>query len=195
MRRTLTVLATTLVVAAGISSTASAATLYTTAAHTTPAAVGTYLSLANPPGVYYLIYHGAPGAGGAFFDGCVTNYLALQVTQNSGGVFKANVVERSLNTCSIGWLPKTAGMLQISGSSTTVGANKSWAATTLTGSMTYGSTYTESFSGAGVSAQQPTAGGSPVSVVLNHAGTMTSSAGPVYNVSGTYQFSGAYSLG
>jgi hypothetical protein len=100
-------------------------------------------------------------------------------------------------------VPGNTGALTISGSSTTVGSNKVWAGTSLTGTLTSGgATYTENFTGAGVSAQQPSAGGSPVSVVLNNAGTMTRPglAGTLtvtgtYNVQTTGGVSAPYSLG
>jgi hypothetical protein len=186
MRRTITLLATTLVVAAGITSTASAATLYTNSAHTTPVTVGTPLNAANPSGAYYFIYNA-----GGLFDACGSNSLGLTVTQNSGGVFKASLGYRFLDVCSRQWSASRTGSLQISGGSTTVGANKSWAATTLADSNGADS---ENFSGAGVSAQQPTTGGSPVSIVLDHAGTMIA-GGQNLTVSGTYKIGGAYSLG
>jgi hypothetical protein len=194
MRRTLTLLATTLVVAAGITSTASAATLYTNAAHTTPVAVGTTFTVANPPGVSYWMYYASTGG---VLDGCSANALYLKVTQNSGGVFKAELAGpwRTLSACANPWGAGHTGSLQISGSSTTVGSSKSWAATTLTGFLTLsGVTMIENFSGAGISAQQPTVGATPVSVVLDHAGTMTG-GGLNLTVSGTYRFPGAYSLG
>jgi hypothetical protein len=189
----MTLLATTLVVAAAITSSASAATLYTNSAHTTPVPVGTTIFASNPPSTYYWIYHASSGS---VLDVCATNRMYLQVTQNSGGVFKASTaIARDLINCANSWSANVSGGLQISGSSTTVGANKSWASTTLTGSVWLtGITLNENFTGAGVSAQQPTAGASPVSVVLDHAATF---AGGTLNlkVSGTYQLSGAYSLG
>lgn len=196
MRRTFTLLATTAALAAGITSSASAATLYTTAAHTTPVAVGTTFGAKLVSGTSYTVYNSV----GAVVNICNPTYV-LQVAQNSGGVFRANVTGRSLGCFVQNWGVLPGGALQISGSSTTVGTNKSWAATNLTGSVNVsGTTYTENFSGAGVSAQQPIAGGAPVSIVLNHAGTFSAPPPNVpLNVSGTYNLvatsGGPYSLG
>jgi hypothetical protein len=195
MRKTITLLATTLGVAAAITGTASAATLYTTAAHTTPVAVGTTIVASNPASTPFWIYN----ALGNVSDICSTNSMAVKVTQNSGGVFKADLLWQQLLFCaSASWNDHGGGSLQISGSSTTVGTNKSWAATTLTGSLTVNggsSIYTENFTGAGVSARQPVTGATPVSIELDHASSIT---GPVLTpgkVSGTYRFPGTYSLG
>jgi hypothetical protein len=192
MRRTITLLAATFVVAVGIAGSASAATLYTNAAHTTPVAVGTTLTASHPSGVFYYMYY---ASGGTLFDACADNALIVKVTQNSGGVFKAGNVDRILSSCANPWGGTSSGTLQISGSATTVGSNKSWASTTLSDSSTIGgSIVTENFSGAGVSAQQPTSGGTPLSIVLDHAGTMTAGVQNL-KASGTYQFNGSYSLG
>jgi hypothetical protein len=191
MRRTFTLLTATAALAAGITSSASAATLYTNAAHTTPVAVGATLNAANPAGTYYFMYYASTGG---FLDACGNNVLVFTVTQNSGGIFRANVTNRSLSACANPWGANQSGSLQISGSSTTVGTNKSWAGTTLTGSLSLsGTTVNENFTGAGVSTQQPTTGASPVSIVLDHAGTMS---GGTLNLkaSGTYRIAGAYSL-
>jgi hypothetical protein len=198
MRRTITLLATTLVVVVGITSAASAATLYTNAAHTTPVAVGASISASNPAGSYYYIYN----AGGSVRDVCVSNFVGLKVTQNSGGVVKAAVTSRALTNCANNWSAGQAGTLQISGSSIVVGSASAWRSTTLTGSLTLGgSTYNENFVSAtgnppvnGVFAQQPTGGASPVSIVLNQAPSIV---GPSLNgtVTGNYTLSGSYSLG
>jgi hypothetical protein len=201
MRRTITLMAATVAVAAGITSSASAATLYTNAAHTTPVAVGTTFSatgtnwfLWSSPSTPFVV---CPGE----------NLDSFTVTQNSGGVFKANLTNQILRNCnapSVGGKPGVGG-LQISGSPIAVGSSKAWLATTLTGSLsTPAGTWTENFSSAtgnpptgGVYAQQPATGASPVSIVLDHAASVT---GPgittPYTVSETYTISGtSYSLG
>jgi hypothetical protein len=183
MRRTITLLAATAALAAGITGSASAATLYTTSAHTTPVAVGTSFSAVSN-GTYYIYY------GPSLVDFCLPSYT-FQVAQNSGGIFKANIIARKPNCGIYNWGAILTGALTISGSSTTVGSNKAWASTSLTGALALsGHTYTENFTGAGVSAQQPTTGGSPVSIVLNNAGTMTTPG-----VTGTYTGTGSYNLG
>jgi hypothetical protein len=186
MRRTITLLVAAAALAAGITGSASAATLYTTSAHTTPVAVGTDFGMVTPPGATYYMYHGVNNP----IDFCQPLYL-FHVVQNSGGVFKSNITGRKLSCAVNGWGWVTTGALTISGSSTTVGSNKVWVGTSLTGALTLGgNTYTENFTGAGVSAQQPTTGGSPVSIVLNNAGTMTTpgmTGGPI-TVTGSFNF-------
>jgi hypothetical protein len=194
MHRGIALLTATLTVAAfGITGSASAATLYTNAAHTTPVAVGTTLTAATPAGTYYTINYSS----GGFVDACQSSYQ-LQVAQNSGGVFKANVGIRTLNCLASRFTAySNIGSLQVSGSSTTVGSAKVWAATTLTGQLAggFGSQYPENFSGAGVSAQQPTAGGTPVSIVLNNASSINGPNLAGGKATATFNVAGSYSLG
>jgi hypothetical protein len=198
MRRTITLLATTLVVAAGITSTASAATLYTNAAHTTPVAVGATFAAT---GTNWILWS-SPSNPAIVCAGVNDDFFT--VTQNSGGVFKANLTDQLLRVCSSGIQGKPGGSLQISGSPITVGSNKAWLATTLTGSLvTPVGTWTENFTSAtgnppsnGVYVRQPATGATPVSIVLEHAPSVT---GPgittPYTVSETYNIVGSYSLG
>jgi hypothetical protein len=210
MRRTITLLAATAALAAGITGSASAATLYTTSAHTTPVAVGaTFYIATNPSGSTYYTYTST----NAFASLCQQVRLRFTVVQNSGGVFKANALGSSgpqdgYNTCSIGWTAvNPVGALQISGSAITVGTNKAWLSTTLSGQqVASGTNYNTSFPSAtgnppahGVWAQQPTTGGAPLSVVLDHAST-GSAVSWFNNVSVTYTIwadpvATAYSLG
>jgi hypothetical protein len=187
MRRTITLLASTAALVAGITGSASAATLYTNAAHTTPVAVGTTLTAAVTPGALFTINNPAGP-----IDACQPN-KTLQVTQNSGGVFKANNLGGRMN-CYNAWA-ETGGVLQVSGSSTTVGSNKSWASTTLTGTLSLGAgSSSENFT-TGISARQPIAGGSPVSIVLNNAATIGPGVLTNGTETGTYNIAGSYSLG
>jgi hypothetical protein len=206
MRRTITLLATTLVVAAGITGSASAATLYTTSAHTTPVAVGTQFYIAtNPTGATFYTYTST----NVFTTLCQQVQLGFTVAQNSGGVFKANALgSGSLAACSADWRAiSPVGALQISGSAITVGTNKVWLSTTLSGQwLTSGAAFNMNFPSAtgnppvhGVWAQQPATGGAPFSVKLDHAPT-GSTAGWFNNVSSTYTAWGpvaatSYSLG
>ena len=212
MRRTITLLAATTALVAGITGSASAATLYTTSAHTTPVAVGaTFYIATNPTGSTYYTYTSTNALSGL----CQQVRLGFTVVQNSGGVFKANALGSigsqgsQYTACSIGWTGvNPVGALQISGSAITVGTNKAWLGTTLTGQQVAGggTIYNTSFPSAtgnppvhGVWAQQPTTGGAPFSVVLNHAPT-GSAVSWFNNVSVTYTVwsdpvSTAYSLG
>jgi hypothetical protein len=193
MHRTIALLTATLAVSAfGITGSASAATLYTNAAHTTPVTVGTTITAATPAGTWYTIY-----SAGNFFDACQSSYQ-LQVAQNSGGVFKANVGIRTLNCLASRFKAySNIGSLQVSGSSTTIGSAKVWAATTLTGQLSgpVGSQFPENYAGAGVSAQQPTAGGTPVSIVLNNASSISGPGLTAGTASATFNVAGSYSLG
>jgi hypothetical protein len=191
MRRTITVLATTLVVAAAITSSASAAALYTNSAHTTLVPVGPTLIGATGSTQMFL-------RGGSPVVICQGTTVALQVTQNSGGVVKFAVNGRQLSGCSQNWTA-TGGTLQISGSSITVGSTKAWLSTTLTGGTVGG--LAENLVSAtgnppanGVFSQQPTSGASPVSIVMNNAGTLTGAGAP-FTETGGFTLSGSYSLG
>jgi hypothetical protein len=192
MRRTITLLATTLVAAAAITGTASAAALYTNSAHTALAPVGPTLITATGSTQMFL-------RGGSPVVVCGATALQLKVTQNSGGVVKFAIVTRGLTGCSSGGFnPAQSGTVQISGSSITVGSTNAWLTTTLTGTI---GTMPENLVSAtgnppvnGVFAQQPTSGASPVSIVMNNAGTLTGATGP-WQETGGFTLSGSYSLG
>jgi hypothetical protein len=204
MRRTITLLATTAALAAGITGAASAATLYTTSAHTTPVAVGTTFTILSTNYANYAAPYGLIAV-------CGGSQLFFTVAQNSGGVFKASVTGGALTGCSNGWTSvPSGGTLQISGSAITVGTRKAWLATTLThqqiySSMGHLSTYAANFTSAtgnppvnGIWAEQPTTGGAPLSIMLNNAPSLTSPGQLTMNVSASYyaQSSAAsYSLG
>jgi hypothetical protein len=191
MRRTITLLATTLVVAAAITSSASAAALYTNSAHTTLVPVGPTLIGANGGNQFFL-------RGGSPVVFCAGTRVGLQVTQNSGGVVKFTIPTRLFDGCNTGWGFGT-GTLQISGSAITVGSTKAWLSTTLSSAP---SGYTENLVSAtgnppvnGVFAQQPTSGASPVSIVMNNAGTITGPGATIWTETGGFTLTGSYSLG
>jgi hypothetical protein len=205
MRRTITLLATTAALAAAITGSASAATLYTTSAHTTPVAVGTQFTILSTNYANYAAPYGLIAV-------CGGSQLYFTVAQNSGGVFKASVTGGALTSCSNGWGSVPAGgTLQISGSAITVGTRKAWLATTLTGSQTMSGspshTYAANFTSAtgnppvnGIWTEQPTTGGTPLSIMLNNAPSLTSPGQLTMNVSATYNpytpaAAQAYSLG
>jgi hypothetical protein len=191
MRRTITLLATTLVVAAAITSSASAAALYTNSAHTTLVPVGPTQIFASGGTQTFL-------RGGNVVVICQGTSLALKVTQNSGGVVKFSIPTRLFSGCSTSWGASAVATLQISGSAITVGSTKAWLGTTLTGGIAGLAENLISATGNppvnGVFAQQPTSGASPVSIVMNNAPALTGSGAP-FTENGGFTLSGSYSLG
>jgi hypothetical protein len=205
-KTTMLIASLTLAIAAIGASSASAATLYTNAAHTTPVAVGTQFNVLSTNYANYASPYGLVGV-------CGSAQLFFTVTQNSGGVFKASVgnitgVGGQLAGCTNGWTRVPAGgTLQISGSAITVGTRKAWLATTLTHTQIYTSmgtpyTYAANFTGAtgnppvnGIWAEQPTAGAAPVALMLNNAPSLTSPGQLTMNVGASYYAQVSYSLG
>jgi hypothetical protein len=209
MRKRLTLLIATLAVAAvAVPSAASAATLYTTAAHTTAVPVGTTITAAIPSGTEHRIYSGT-----SLVNVCFGGTLSLKVTQNSAGTFKADVTGDTFAPGCLGTLGslqgKAGGTLQVSGSSVVNGSNSAWLGTALTGVLwefpTPKLVMKGNFTSAagsppknGVFSQQPTAAKAPVSVELTTAKTLESCPYAECNVSATYTLTGtaaAYSLG
>jgi hypothetical protein len=193
MRRTITLLATTLVVAAAITGSASAAALYTNAAHTTLVPVGPTVIGATGSTQMFL-------RGGSPVVVCQGVTVGFKVTQNSGGVVKLAITNRVYGGCSQAGWGASGGTLQISGSAITVGSTKAWLSTTLTGG-TVGSLAENLISATGnppvngVFSQQPISGASPVSIVMNNAGTLTGAGGAAWTENGGFTLSGSYSLG
>ena len=186
------------------SSAASAATLYTTAAHTSAVPLGTTFTAATATTADYSAYRVLTGTN--VRAACNSASLTFQVTQNSGGIFKAQVTGGAHTGCiaaeSVVGTPST--LLQVGGSSVVNGTGKAWASTSLTVDVQFlGQFYFGSFSGAtgsplahGVFAQQPTTG-TPVSVALNDAGDQAGLSYTAGHVTSTYTFTGAaanYSL-
>ena len=168
--------------ASGVSAQgAAAATLYTSAAHTTEVAVGaTAYGLTNN-----LLYT----SGTAVLNSCTTSTLHLVVSQNSGGnvVFTAG-----------GWIdhgctfPTSMGAqlwrIVVSGASTVVGLFSRWGASISNWTRNFlGGSYTGNLT-TGVSANQPTAAGAPISFSLSSAGSF---AGPL---TGAGKLDGVYAL-
>jgi len=205
MRKRITLAATLAVAAIGIgASSASAATLYTTSAHTTAVAVGTTFTASTPTTAGYNYTWNSPSLG--LVARCNSAKYTFKVTKNSLGVFKAETTTGSFSSCE----PELSGsnfgvILEITGSSITVGTGKAWLGSTLKeinifwgGANTFGSltSATGNPPANGVSAQQPAAA-VPVSVVLSNAGTLNSPVGPA-TVTGSYTLTGTaanYSLG
>lgn len=203
MRKKLSLMAAALAVTACLgASSASAATLYTTAAHTTPVSVGSTFTATMPSG--YWLYE-APA--GTVQQLCESASLSFSVVQNSAGVFKAKPTSNSFAKCAIGQSgfvsPTGPNELQVSGSSTAVGANTDWLGTTLKGiGWEWPSAFAwfyANFTSAsgnppvkGVFTQQPTVAKAPVSIVLNQAGTVSSEKFFTPGVvSATYTLTGA----
>jgi hypothetical protein len=193
MRRTITLLATTLVVAAAITSSASAAALYTNSAHTTLVPVGPTQIFASGGTQTFL-------RGGSVVVVCQGVTVGLKVTQNSGGVVKLAVASRVYGGCSQAGWGFGGGTLQISGSAITVGSTKAWLSTTLTGATSGGGLSENLISATGnppvngVFSQQPISGASPVSIVMNNAPAITGVGAP-FTETGGFTLSGSYSLG
>jgi len=208
MRKRITLAATLAVAVIGIgASSASAATLYTTAAHTTAVPVGTTLTAAIPSGSEHRIYDKF----GGLVNVCFGATLSLKVTQNSAGVFKADATGGTFASCigigKEGITVKPGGTLQVSGSSVVNGSNTAWLGTTLK-VLTWeipGLVMKGNFTSAagsppinGVFTQQPTTAKAPVSVVLANAKTLENCGFAECNVSANYTLTGtaaAYSLG
>jgi hypothetical protein len=175
------------------SSVASAATLYTDSSHTAAVAVGT--TAVGTSGSVTL------SSGSTVVNSCTSSSLTLSLTTNSGGTVVGDVTAGSFSGCRLATTANTAThwRLQVTGSGTTVGSNTVFASTTVRAvSVTFaGGTYTGDLT-SGVVAQQPVAGGAPLSLVLTNASRL---AGPLTSngqVTGTYTLTGAaaaYSLG
>jgi len=206
MRKRLMLGATLAVAVIGIgASSASAATLYTTSAHTTAVAVGATFTASTPSGAWNYEWT-TPGLG--LWERCNNANYTFKVTKNSLGVFKAETTGGAFNTCEFEPLaPNAPATLEITGSSITVGTGKAWLGSTLknvavkevllnrvvAGQLT---SATGNPPANGVSAQQPAAA-APVSVVLSNAGTLESEFGPT-KVTANYTLTGtaaSYSLG
>jgi len=209
MRKRITLAATLAVAAIGIgASSASAATLYTTSAHTTAVAVGTTFTASTPSGAGTWNYEWTSGGIG-LWERCNNASYTFKVTKNSLGVFQAQPSNGAWNGCEP-WLLTwngTTSTLEVTGSSITVGTGKAWLGSTFKevavkvsqpdvvhGTLT---SATGNPPVNGVSAQQPAAA-APVSVVLANAGTLESMVFGATKVTAKYTLTGAaasYSLG
>ena len=162
---------------------ASAATLFTSAAHTTRVTVGATASatLTTP----LTITSGAVG-----FITCTHSTLHLSVSQNTDAAVVGTVVAASLSPCTS---PITANVvtpwkLTITGTSTMVGAFTRWNAAIDNVSFNLlGGLYTGNLT-TGVTATQPTAAGAPICIHMAVAGSVS---GPLL---GDGRFDGTYCL-
>lgn len=172
-----------------------AATLYTTAAHTTPVAVGT--TAVGASGVVSLY------SGSTKVNSCTSSKLNLKVTQNSGGTVAAQITGGTFSGCNLATTvtgtPWSPGLV-VSGSSVVKGTNTVWTNTSVSGVsvMFAGGTYTGNLT-THIDAQQNTTKGHPLTLKLAKSGTLS---GPLTNdgvVTATYKLTGTvaskYSLG
>lgn len=173
--------------------TASAATLYTTPAHTTLVPVGTtaIATLESPDIV---------------FNGPITNSstgstVSLSLTQNSGGVVGANVIGGTFTGgAPLSGMPNFNPPWQVvvSGSSSTSGSALVWPASVNNVSFTFGGLPVTGNLTSGVLAAEPSAAGAPVSLWLDNAGTLSNPLLGSGTVTGQYVLAGPaanFSLG
>jgi hypothetical protein len=161
--------AVTIAVGLGVTSVASAATLYTDTAHTTAVSVGSTASIANTtPWVWTSVT--------STLNTCTTSTIGLSVDQNSGGTVTATFTSGTPFTgCSplpIVPLYTTPWTLTISGSPTTTGDVTAWRAS-LTGFrfVLGGGSYSGDIE-TGVTARQTGADGH-VCLNFDHAGSFS----------------------
>jgi hypothetical protein len=180
--------ATALAVTLGLSGGASAATLYTTGAHTTQVAVGATAGATNTTP---LVFTSATSP----LNTCSNSTWGLRVDQNSVGTVIATVTSGTFTNCSP--LPFSATFatpwkLTVSGSPTTAGGVTSWAASLANvaydqgGGLYHGSLTT------GVTARQTGAGGATC-LAFNDAGTLTGPLSSNLRWDVTYCFEGVAS--
>jgi len=173
---------------------ASAATLFTTSAHTTTVATGSAVSAtATSP----VVLTSATSA----LNTCSSSSLAGTVTTNSGGTVAGNITSGSVSSCapfSAGVTFPSAWVLSVTGSSTTSGSTTIWSNVTISNvrfDLNNGP-YSGTLSG-GITARQPHSGG-PICLQLSDSGTLTGPLTGNGRIDTNYCFNGAaanYSLG
>jgi hypothetical protein len=195
-------------------SSASAATLYKTSAHTTPVAVGTTFTVRQPtynqekfePKMGWTQQANESSEGFRF---CAEAFMEYKVTQNSGGVFKAEGTKLYFPESWCSPLQQTGfnpGLLQVSGSAVAVSGNSVWTGTTLSNMRWYigpefpvGSHYSGeqigNFTGAtgsppakGIMTRQPSVAKAPISIVFDRAGVIKQFSGGLSTSILTAQF-------
>jgi hypothetical protein len=189
MRLRATLIASVAVLAAtfGSAAGASAATLYTNGAHTTPVAVGAAAGLTTTASTWYLT------SATSVIDTCANSSLGLVVSQNSGGSVTATVTGGSFTGCTpLPWtgLYSPPWILTISGSPTTSGSVTSWNARLDNVRLLLGGGSASGSFTTGVTARQTGAGGGTC-IVFNDAGQIS---GPLFTNGrwdATYCFEGA----
>jgi len=146
---------------------ASAATLYTTTAQTTPVSVGSAFSATATSTVTFT-------SATSLMNQCTSSTLSGTVQQNSGGTVAGNITSGSFSSCSpfpyVATFP-SAWALVISGSSTIVGGTTSWNATLANFRFDLNNgPYSGNFTTGGVTAIQNHASG-PICLRFADAGT------------------------
>jgi hypothetical protein len=145
-------------------SVASAATLYTNSAHTTPVPVGTTM-VATANAVRML-------TGTTTVNSCSSWTLNLSVTSNSGGRSGWDVYGGSFSGCRLAITGNFSPPWRfvVTGSGAASGSNTVFSSASLTGvSLTFaGGTYTGDLT-SGVTASQPTSAGAPICLVFTNA--------------------------
>jgi hypothetical protein len=192
LRSSMIALTTTVGLGAAAES-ATAATLYTTAAHTTEVAVGTTAGMTNTTPVV-LMSATSP------LNTCNSSTLSMTVGHNSGGTVTATISSGSFSACAPLALIGTFGTpwrLTISGLPTTSGSTTTWAATVTGVSVLLGGgTYAGNLNSVGVSAHQTGFSGA-VCLNFSDAGTLVGPLTTNMRVSINYCFEGSaatYSL-
>lgn len=203
--RSMLLMAVVASIAVVVPSAASAATLYTTSAHTTAVPVGTKFTTvavktSEPQELLFETIAGLP------WGGCSESTISYQVTKNSKGVFEAAINGATMGSC-FAMIPESlGGELEVVGGSTTVGTTTAWLGTTFKnfrfksvwgwseGTLT---SATGNPPVKGMFVEQPTATKAPVSVVMNEAGVLNGGKMPTrltakYTVTGA---AAAYSFG
>ena len=170
---------------------ASAATLFTSAAHTTRVAVGATASATLTAPLVWT-------SGATAINRCTHSTLHLTVAQNNDTAVVGNIVAGSFSPCNS---PLTGNFatpwkLTITGTSTMVGAFTRWNAAI--DNISYnqlGGTYSGNLT-TGVTATQPTTAAAPICIHLATAGSVSGPLGS-FNLDGSYCLSGtstAFSL-
>jgi hypothetical protein len=179
--------------ALGMAGGASAATLFTTSAHTTAVATGTTAGATNTTPVVLT-------SATSTLNTCNTSTLSLILDTNSGGTVTGRITSGSFTGCAplpATGLFSTPWQLHVSGSATVSGGITTWsnASVTNVGFSLGGGSYSGSLT-TGVSAQQTHTGG--VCLVFNDAGQLSGPLTTNGRIDTRYCFEGtaaSYSLG
>jgi hypothetical protein len=179
---------------------ASAATLYTSAAHTTPVAVGATFTATMPTETKWYMWLSE----GSLAQECKKAEMSFKVTQNSKGIFKAAPSGSGVlwGECLVAWQKQyNPPSLTVSGNSISVGTNTDWTGATLENfsfeyqqPTWYVAGNVNSASGNppanGMFIQQPTVAKAPVSIVLSKAPGMVSTGFGHVTLSAAFTFTG-----
>jgi hypothetical protein len=181
---------------AGVSS-ASAATLFTTSAHTTRVTVGATASATATTNIRL-----TSGTSGSTVNNCNNSALSLALRQNNDTKVIGAITAGSFSNCApfatVATFSGTSSQwtLTVSGNSTTSGTRTQWAASVDSVSVDFANgNYRGNFGN--VTAYQPTATGAPLCLEFASSGSLVGPLTGDGRVDGTYCFDGAsaaYSL-